>query len=162
MPSTIEPDLLRRKIPAVPSLDGGFEIGSDGNEDVNGYDDEWERLEPVLLTDTPLVLDHHEANAPGESGIEFRIMEPAVHIEIGLVVERPFSTGRDPNLDCDEVGSESQRKREEHHGSAEFCPPCKFVEKYESDEDSEHGNPLIDSHISINMEQHNCYGLIYM
>ena len=152
MPAAVEPHLLWRKIPAVPALDGGLEVGGNGYEDVDGDDDERERLEPVLLAYSPLVLNHHEADAPGEGGIELGIMKPAVHVEIGLVLQRPFRTGRDTDLNRDEIGRQSQRKREEHHGSAEFCLPCKFVEKYESDEDSEHGNPLIDSHVSVNME----------
>ena len=58
-----------------------------------GRDDEGEGLEPMYDTDAPFVFNHHEADAAGEGNEELGIVEPAVHVEVGLVVQCPLGPG---------------------------------------------------------------------
>ena len=144
------------------AIDCGLEIGSHCNEYVDGHDNEREWLEPVLLAYAPAVFDHHEADAAGQRSIELGIMEPAVHIQIGLIVQSPFGSHRSADLYGYEIDGKCQRHRKEGYATSEFCPAGKLIEKNQAQKDPEHGKPLIDCHISINMEKHRFIGLVLL
>ena len=120
MPSSVEPYILVAEEPVVPSLDGSLKVRSHRNQDVDSHNHEREALEPVLLAYAPAVLDHHEAYTSRKGGIELGIMEPAVHIDIGLVLESPLcATGRS-NLDCNKINRQNCRKGKEHYRTAKL------------------------------------------
>lgn len=91
-PAAIEPHVFRGEPPPVAkllhglgALDAGLEIAGHRNEDIKGHDGKGEHLEPFGFAHAPLILEHHEADAACGGGIELCIMEPAVHVGIGLV-----------------------------------------------------------------------------
>ena len=86
MPAAIEPNALGGLPPAVPAFDGRLKITADSNHNVDGYDDKGERLKPMGFADAPLVFNHHKADTSCQSCIEFCVVEPAVHVQIGAVV----------------------------------------------------------------------------
>ena len=85
VPAAILPYAFRGEPPLVPAHHCALEVGDTCNEDVDCNDDEREGLEPVLCTDTPFVLNHHEADTAGRCCIQFGIVEPALHIDVSLV-----------------------------------------------------------------------------
>ena len=92
-PAAVEEHALVGGPPGTAEIAGDFQrgkrglhIGYVGDHDVGGNDEPGEPLEPFLLTDTPFVLDHHEAYAADRGSIEFEVVEPAVHIRDGRVL----------------------------------------------------------------------------
>ena len=65
----------------------------DVHDVAEGRDDEGEGLEPMFGIDAPFVFNHHEADAAGEGNEELGIVERAVHVEVGLVVQCPLGPG---------------------------------------------------------------------
>ena len=161
VPAAILPYALGGEPPLVPAIDGALEVGYAGDENVDCDDDERERLEPVLCTDTPFVLDHHEADAPCGSRVELGIMEPALHVDMGLVLKRPLRAAAYSEPDGKEVDGEGQRDYEEHRDAAEFCTACEFIEEDEAQKDHQQHPPLSEGASSglhsINLEEHRCW-----
>ena len=106
----------------------------------------------MLFADSPAILDHHESDTSRQSSIYLGIMEPAIHVEVGLVVQCPFGTYCCTNLDGNEINRKDGRQGKEHNCTAEFGLACKLIQKNQSQKDANHSYPLIDSHISINVK----------
>ena len=155
MPAAIEPHTFTGEPPAVPSLDGRLEIGSHRDEDVDCHDDERERLEPMLGTDPPLVLDHHEADTSSKGCIQLGIVEPSVHIQMRLVLQCPFRSVGRTDGDSDEIDGQESRNDKEHDGTASLGAASKFIQEDEAEKHDQQHPPLSKGVSPINLEKHN-------
>ena len=154
VPAAIQPNTFARQPPFVPTADSGLEIRADSDKDVDSHDDERERLEPALGTDTPLVLNHHETDTAGQGSIQFRIVEPTVHVHMRLVVQRPVGPHTCTYRDGNEIDRQCQRNSKECDGSTEFGTPRKLIPQNQSCKDHKKHNPLNQSVLSINLKKH--------
>ncbi len=109
----------------------------------------------MLCTDTPFVLDHHEADTAGRCSIQFGIVEPALHVDVSLVLKCPLCSGLHTNPDSHEVGCEGQRNGQEGDDTAKFCPTGKLVEEDEAQKDHNQHSPLRKGMLSVNLKKHN-------
>ena len=109
----------------------------------------------MLGADAPFVLDHHKADAAGEGGVEFCVVEPAVHIEVGLVVECPFGTGAGTDGDGYEVNGQGQRDGQEGDDTAHLGATGKFIPEDEAGQNHQHHTPLQQRISAINVKEHN-------
>ena len=154
VPAAEEPHALAAEPPLVPAHDGALEVGDHGDEDVDGHDDEGEGLEPVLGADAPFVLDHHEADAAGEGGVELGVVEPAVHVDVGLVVHGPFGTAVGSDGDGHEVDRQQYRYDEEGDGTAQLGAARKLVPEDQACQHHQQHPPLCKGISPINLEKH--------
>ena len=122
-------------------------------KDVDGHDDEREGLEPVLCADTPFVLDHHEADTAGESRIELGIVEPAVHVNVGLVLKSPACATAYADCYGHKVDGEGQRNDKERDDAAEFGTTGEFIEEDKAQQDHDEHTPLCEGVRSPNLEK---------
>ena len=80
VPSSVQPYIFRGQPPGIPSVDGRFKITCNGDQNIDGNDGKGIGFKPVSFSDSPFVFDHHKSDTSGQCGIEFGVMEPAVHI----------------------------------------------------------------------------------
>ena len=93
MPATVQYHAFGGYPARTPGTESALEIRCHSDQDIDGHDDERECLEPVRTAHlAPRILQHHEADAPRCSRIDLRVMEPAIHIRMGRVVQCPFGT----------------------------------------------------------------------
>ena len=128
-PAAVEPHVLAGQPPAVAvllhgdsTLDGGFKVAGYRNENVDGHNQEGEDLEPLRLADAPLVLKHHKANTAGRGGVELGVVEPAVHVQVGGIVQRPLSAHGCAHINGYEVDGQRPGQNQEKEDTALFCP----------------------------------------
>ena len=81
-------------------------------------------------------------------------MEPAVHIEVGLVVQGPFCSGCGTDRDGDEISRQDSRNGEEHNHTAGLGTAGELIEKDQSDKDDNQHAPLGKGVSPVNMEKH--------
>ena len=158
-PAAIEPDILRGEPPAVAELlhrdgaaDAGLEVARHGDQDVDGDDGEGEHLEPIRLADAPLILEHHEADAPGGGGVELGIVEPTVHVGVSLVVERPLRAIVRADVDRDEVHRQHGGQHQKADDAAGLAAAGKFVGKDQSREHQHEAEELVQGGFAIELE----------
>lgn len=70
-------------------------------------------------------------------------MEPAVHIGMGGVVDRPIGTHASSNFYCQAVNGHSAANSEEHKAAAKFSASRKLIEQNECDQYHGQTKPLI-------------------
>ena len=155
VPAAILPDAFGGQPPLVPAHHGALKVRDAGDEDVDGDNHEREGLEPMLGTDAPLVLDHHETDTPGRSGIQFGIVEPALHIDMRLVFQRPLRSGTDSQPDGEEIDGQRQRDDQERDDTASLGAAGKLIKKDQAQQDHDQHAPLSEGVLSINLEKHN-------
>ena len=160
-PAAVEPHALGGIPPAAAhdgsaagchrlcALDGGLHIGEVGDQDVDGHDDEGEGLEPLVLAQAFLVLEHHKADAAGAGGVQLCVVEPAVHVLVGLVVQRPGLAHSRAHGDGDEIGRQSPQHHTEDCNAALLGLPCDLVG---DDQAREYQNPPQDLPHAFNLE----------
>ncbi len=102
----------------------------------------------------PFIFDDHEADAADCCGIQLCVMEPAVHVNISIVVECPFRTVCRADIDCNEVCAQSNRKSNKAGDSAEFCSACKLICKNKPGKDQQPAEQLIAGRLSVNFKKH--------
>ena len=110
----------------------------------------------MLGADAPLVLDHHEADAPRGGGVELGIVEPAVHVDVGLVVQRPLGsrTGSDGN--GHEVDRKQYRDNKKGDGTSHLGATGEFVPENQACKDDKQHSPLNKGISPVNLEKHSC------
>ena len=160
VPAAVLPNAFGGKPPFVPAHRGALEVGNAGNQDVNGHDDERERLEPMLGTDAPFVLDHHKADTSSGGGIELGVVEPALHIDVGLVFQRPLRAVAHAHGNREEVGRQGDGDDQEGEDAAELGATGELVEQDETHEDDEQHSPLSQGISPINLEKHSGFILV--
>ena len=155
MMPAVQRDALGGHPGGAPGADGALEVADHGDEDVDGHDDEREALEPVRLADSaPRVLDGHEADTADGGRVELRVVEPAVHVHVRGVVERPLlaDAGADGN------GDEVRRQRDGQHDEAEHAACLRaarhFVDEDQPDEHDGPAEPLVQGVLPVDLEQH--------
>ena len=142
------------------ALNCGFEVTADGNQDVDGDNDEGKYLEPLGLADPPLVLEHHEAHAADGSGVELCVMEPTVHIQVGGIVQGPLGTHCGTDGDGDEVHRQTCGQNEEEENTALFGSSGQLICENQAQEYQQPAEKLIACKVSVNLEKHCCNLLI--
>ena len=102
-PAAVKPYAFAGKPPAAghTALEETLKVGSNSNKDVDGNNNKGPGFEPVFFTDSPFVFNHHKAYAADIGSIKFCVMEPAVHMNIGGVVESPFGSPCGAGIDGD-------------------------------------------------------------
>ena len=86
-------------------------------------------------------------------------MEPALHIDMRLVLQGPLRPGAHADGDGQEIGGEGDRNGKESDDSAEFGAAGEFIEEDEADEDDQEHPPLGESVFAIDVEKHR--GLVF-
>jgi len=76
----------------------------------------------MLLTDTPSILYQHKTDTAGQGSIKLRIMEPPVHIQVGLVLKCPLRSLSGRHGNHDKIDSKRRRQDSEHEKPSEFAP----------------------------------------
>ena len=109
----------------------------------------------MLGTDAPFVFDHHKADTSGGSGIELGVVEPALHIDVGLVLQRPLRTVAHAHGNGEEVGRQGDGDDQEGEDAAELGATGELVEQDETHKDDEQHPPLGQGVSPINLEKHN-------
>jgi len=104
--------------------------------------------------DTPFVLDHHKTDTACEGGIQLGIVEPAVHVDMSLVVNSPVGSGASTDGNSHEIDGQNDGNSEESDDTAEFSATGKLVEQDETYEDDEQHSPLSQGTSPINLEKH--------
>ncbi len=84
-------------------------------------------------------------------------MEPAVHVDMRLVVNRPFSSGACSDGDGHEIDRQDDGDDEKGDDAAGFGATGELVEQDETHEDDEQHPPLGQGVSPINLEKHNTY-----
>ena len=158
-PAAVQPHVFGGQPPAVAELlqsrgavDGGLKVAGHGDENVDGHDGKGEHLEPFGLADAPLVLEHHEADAPGGGGIELGIVEPAVHIGVGLVVQGPFRAGPCADGDGDEIHRQRSGQHQKADDAAGFGAAGEFVGQYQPGKHQHKAQKLIHGGFAVDLE----------
>ena len=154
-PATIQPDIFAGQPPAVGrkgTLDAGFEVADHSNQNIGGHDQEGEHLEPIRFADGPLVFQHHKADAAQCRGIELEIMEPAVHVDIGGIIQRPLGTHSSAYINGDKVNSQTCGQNQEAGNAAPFCPACKFIGESQTHKYHQPAKKLETGGFAINLE----------
>ena len=85
VPAAVQPYILAGEPPLIPAFECRFKIAGNGDQDIDGNDDEGISLEPVGFADAPAVFDHHETDTACKCRIKLCVVKPAVHIQISLV-----------------------------------------------------------------------------
>ena len=101
-----------------------------------------------------MILQNKEADAACGCGVKLGIVEPAVHVEIRGVVERPLGTRGGSRVNRDEVCGKNSWNHQEARDAADFRASCDFVEPDEGQKHDDPSNPLIYSVVAINVKQH--------
>ncbi len=127
MPATILPNAFGGEPPLVPSHHCALEVGDACNQDVDGHDDEREWLEPVFGANAPFVLDHHKADTSGCCCIKLGVVEPSLHVDMGLVFQRPLCSVADAKPDGEEIGCQSNGDNQKCKDAAELGATGKLV-----------------------------------
>ena len=160
-PAAVHPDVLIGQPPVGAgrrivgqALDGGLQVRGHGDEDVDGDDEERVDFEPFLFADAPLVLEQDETDTAEVGGIELRIVEPPVHIHVGLGVQGPFRPLADPHLDGDEVYRQEDRQTDKNGKASGLGPSGDLIEENEREDMEEHDAPLPQRPVSIDLEKH--------
>ena len=139
----------------TPGANGGFEVGDHGDENVDGHDHEREAFEPLGLADlAPLVFERHEANAARGGSIQFGIVEPAGHMNVGRVVERPLGAHSGGRVNGDEVDGQNGRHDQERDHATGFGAAGQLIGTDEAAEYEDPADPLVYGGVAIDLEQH--------
>ncbi len=109
------------------------------DHDVCCNDEPREPLEPLLFSDAPFVLDHHEAYASDVSSIELEIVEPSVHESNSRVL----GSAEHAYMCEDEIDCKDSRDDYEYSHAADLCSAADLVHCDESAEDE---HPADDLH----------------
>ena len=133
-------------------MDGGLKVAGHGDENVDGHDGKGEHLEPLRLADAPLVLEHHEADAPGGGGVQLGIVEPAVHIGVGLVVQGPFRAGPCADGDGDEIHRQRSGQHQKADDAAGFGAAGEFVGQHQPGKHQHKAQQLVQGGLAIDLE----------
>ena len=106
-PAAVQPYTLGRQPPAASQgtcTDRRFKVRSHCDQDVDGHDHKRECLKPVRFPQfSPMVLQDHKSDTACSCRIQFRIVEPAVHMYVCIIVQCPFRTGCCPDIDGDKI-----------------------------------------------------------
>ena len=154
-PAAVQPDVFAGQPPAVHgkgALNGGLKVTAHGDENIDGNDDKGEGLEPVLLADAPLILDHHEADAADGGGIELGIVEPAVHVQIGGVIHCPACAHGSAHGHSDEVHRQCPRQSQEEENAALFGAPGNLVGENQPQEHQQPAQQLVARFVSVDLK----------
>ena len=109
-------------------------------------------LAPVLFADAPLILDHHKADAANGCGIELGIVEPAVHVEVGGVVQSPTRAHGSADGYGDEVHSQCAGKCKEEENAAFLGAPGDLVGEDQSQEHQQPAQKLAARFVPVDLE----------
>ena len=160
-PAAVEPHVFTGQPPAVAvllhgggTLDGGLKVAGHGNENVDGHNEEGEDLEPFRLADAPLVLEHHEADAAGGGGVELGIVEPAVHVKVGGVVQRPLGTHGGSHIDGHKVHRQRGGQNQKEENTALFRPAGDLVGENQSRKYQQPAQKLEPCPFAVDLKQH--------
>ena len=116
--------------------DRGFKIRCYCDQDIDCYNNKREYFEPVCFSQfSPVVLQDHKSDTACGCRIQFRIMEPAVHMYVSIIVQRPFRTGCRTDIDGNKVHRQYRREYQETCDSSPFRPPCDLIHDYQSCKD---------------------------
>ena len=121
-----------------------FKIARNSDQNIDRNDDKREHLEPMGASDlSPRVLDRHEADTSGQCRIYLGVMEPAVHLGMGRIGERPLHSHSGANLNDQTIDRHSTRHAEEEKHTASFCAARYLIQKDQSNENHCQTEPLI-------------------
>ena len=141
-PAAVQPNVLAGEPPAVSGLsqghcaaDAGFKIAAHGDEDIDGDDDERKNLEPLRLSYAPFILQHHKPDAARGGGVQLGVVEPAVHMRVGGVVQRPLRAHGRARVNGDKIYRQCGGKRQEEEDTALFGAAGQFVGRDEAHKD---------------------------
>ena len=81
-------------------------------------------------------------------------MEPALHIDVGLVLQRPLLTGPDAEPDGEEVNGEGQRDGQERDNAAGLGPAGEFIQEDKAEKNDQQHPPLGESVFAVDLEKH--------
>ena len=155
VPAAVQRDAFAGNPRGAEGAHGAFEVAHYGDQDVNSHDDEWEALEPFGLAErSPVILQNKEADAARGCGVKLGIVEPAVHVEIRGVVERPLGARGSSRVNRDEVCGKNSWNHQEARDAADFRASRDFVEPDKGEEYDDPSNPLVYSGVAVNVEQH--------
>ena len=153
MPATVQGDAFRGNPCGAEGSDGAFEVRHHGDENVDGNDYEGEGFKPVALADfAPAILQRHEADAADGCGVELCVVEPAVHIGVGGVVEGPLRAGGRAYANGNEVDRQDGGYYQEADDSARFGAAREFVHEDEAHEYDDPSDPLEDGGVAVDVE----------
>ena len=160
-PAAVEPNVFAGQPPPVPVLghgggapDGGLKVAGHCNQDVGRHNGKGENLEPLLLSHAPLILEHHKADAAGGGSIELGIVEPAVHVQVGGIVQCPLRPHGRSHIDGHKVNGEHPRQNQEAQNSSQLAAAGKFIGGNQAQEDQQPAQQLITGSFSVDLEQH--------
>lgn len=120
-----------------------------------GHEREWEAFGPFGLADlAPLVFERHEANAARGGSIQFGIVEPAGHMNVGRVVERPLGAHSGGRVNGDEVDGQNGRHDQERDHATGFGAAGQLIGTDEAAEYEDPADPLVYGGVAIDLEQH--------
>ena len=158
-PAAVQPHVLGGQPPAVAELlqghgapDAGLEVAGHGDENVDGHNGKGEHLEPLRLADAPLVLEHHEADAPGGGGVQLGIVEPAVHVAIGLVVQGPLRPGVCADGNGDEIHRQHGGQHQKADDAAGLGAAGELVGQHQPGKHQHKAQQLVQGGLAIDLE----------
>ena len=81
-------------------------------------------------------------------------MEPAGHVHVGRVGQRPFGAGGSGYIDGDEIDGQDRRNDQERHDTAGLGAAGQLIGTDQAAEDKDPADPLIYGGVAIDLEQH--------
>ena len=155
VPAAVQGDAFRGHPRGAERAHGALEVADHGDQDVDGHDHEREALEPVGVAQlAPVILQDHEADASGGCRVELRVVEPAVHVQVRRVVQRPVGTGGGADVDGDEVGGQDGGDHQKAGDAAGLRASRDLVEPDEGQKNHHPSDPLVDGGVAVDLEQH--------
>ena len=79
-------------------------------------------------------------------------MEPAVHVDIGGIIQRPLGTHSSAYINGDKVNSQTCGQNQEAGNAAPFCPACKFIGENQTHKYHQPAKKLEAGGFAINLE----------
>ena len=77
----------------------------------------------------PVIFNDHKSDTTGQRRVKLGIMEPAVHMYISLIVQRPFRSLRRAHVNRNKINCQHRRNRKEADSASEFGSPRDLVHK---------------------------------
>ena len=87
-----------------------FKVRDDGNQNIDCNDDKRKGLEPVSFAElSPVIFNDHKPETSGKCCVYLGIMEPAVLIYVGWIIDGPFLSVCYANRNCNAIDGHGER-----------------------------------------------------
>ena len=103
---------------------------------------------------SPVVFEDHEPDTPGQGRIELGIVEPAVHMHIGLVIQSPLRPLCRSHIDGDKIDGQRRRNRKKTDAPSRLRAARKLVHEDQPRKNHDPAKDLPNCPSVINLKNH--------